>query len=221
MFASLPHLILVYSGESNWPVEPEPGFVSDSGHYSPGTHQCGKRFTKRKKFSKQYVFFFFSRNTPLRQKIHKNTLFSTFVLTTACLYSPGTHYCDKRFKEKISCKNFFLKTKCLHSPGIHHCGKRFKEKYKKIFLKKDPVISLLSHFLPGNKDLFCLATRSFFGDKNLFVLDVCFCLVDNGHFQYSHWQSGRKNSPKRDGMGFRHSSSQQGCGVENLKRLKI
>ena len=100
--------------------------------------------------------------TPLRQKIHKNTLFSTFVLTTACLYSPGTHYCDKRFKEKISCKNFFLKTKCLHSPGIHHCGKRFKEKYKKIFLKKDPVYIIIEpffawqqgSFLPGNKKFF-------------------------------------------------------------------
>ena len=129
--------------------------------YSHGTHHCGKRFIKIPfsplLFLQQHVF------------IHPEH-------TTA----------TKDSKKKYLVKTFFLKTKCLHSPGIHHCGKRFKEKYKKIFLKKDPVISLLSHFLPGNKDLFCLATRSFFGDKNLFVLDVCFCLVDNGHFQYSH-----------------------------------
>ena len=154
----------------------------------PEHTNAAKDSKKRKKFLKQYVFFFFSRNTPLRQKIHKNTLFSTFVLTTACLYSPGTHYCDKRFKEKISCKNFCSQNyiNVFIHPEYTTAAKDSKKNTKKYSLKKIRYISLLSHFLPGNKDLFCLATRSFFGDKNLFVLDVCFCLVDNGHFQYSH-----------------------------------
>ena len=128
---------------------------------SPRTHHCGKRFIKIPfsplLFLQQHVF------------IHPEH-------TTA----------TKDSKKKYLVKTFFSKLNVFIHPEYTTAAKDSKKNTKKYSLKKIRYISLLSHFLPGNKDLFCLATRSFFGDKNLFVLDVCFCLVDNGHFQYSH-----------------------------------